>query len=180
MLLVLGWRCPMAATATRPQAHHQHTEHEGPRMQSSPKGRGSGTEPGARRRCQPVRWTCHKEVVHAITNMAVDHDDQPPATLIPRALVDREQHPLGPRRNVQRRAGRVRTRQMPSPFWPPSVTLAQHDAPPSSTRPPPSDSSTRTEIGTNLRRDAAPIDSMDHAQFGSQSPQDICQHLRNT
>src|ERR1035437_9251627 len=60
-------------------------------------------EPGARRRCQPVRWTCRKEVVHAITNMVVDHDDQPPASLIPRALADREQHPLGPRRTIQRR-----------------------------------------------------------------------------
>ena len=106
MLLVLGWRCPMSATATRPQAHHRHTEHERPRMQSSPKGRGSGTEPGARRRCQPVRWTCRKEVVHAITNMAVDHDDKPSPTLIPRALVDQEQHPLGPRRNIQQRCRR--------------------------------------------------------------------------
>jgi hypothetical protein len=68
----------------------------------------------------------------------------------------------------------------PPPSRPPSATLAPHDAPPASTRQPPSGSSTQAEIGTNLRRDEAPIDSMDHAQFGSQSPQDICQHLRNT
>ena len=179
-VLVLGWRCPMSANTTRQQAHHRHTEHERLRMQLSPRGRGSGTEPRARRRCQPVRWTYRKEVVHSITNMAVDHDDQSPATLTPRALVDREQHPLGPRRNIQRRC-----RRGPDQANAPTVLAAIRNIgdarravrldPTAAIR-----LFTRAEIGTNLRRDGTSIDSIDHAQFGSQSPQDICQHLRNT